>query len=332
MLLAHSSFWYSPPPQHSLVFVSGGLQGSLVWFSATKSSSEQLLNCSFSNHLLLSVIMSTIRKLALYTVGEIILLILIAIPTVVLQFTTPFQSGFFPNDTTIAYPQRPNTVSMVWAAFFGLGAPLLAIFIIEIYISYHDRFPRDSDTNIPVVIIQLYKLLGLVAFSFAAVLLIVQVGKESIGSLRPFFLEACKPSNNIGEAYQPVIICSADNARLIEEARMSFPSGHSSASAWGAAMTAFYLQIRFPKCPIPMLKAFFQISVAVIAYYICLTRIQDNWHRPIDVIVGSLLGVAAAAMIFLIPVAQTVRVKDSENSCSSQRFVVASRILPSASS
>lgn len=81
-----------------------------------------------------------------------------------------------------------------------------------------------------------------------------------------------------------------------------------------------------------MLKAFFQISVAVIAYYICLTRIQDNWHRPIDVIVGSLLGVAAAAMIFLIPVAQTVRVKDSENSCSSQRFVVASRILPSASS
>nr|CDS24719.1 phosphatidate phosphatase [Echinococcus granulosus] len=290
MLLAHSSLWYSPSPQHSLVFISGGLQGSLVWFSATKSASEQLLDCPFSNHLLLSVIMSTIRKLALYTVGEIILLILIAIPTVVLQFTAPFQSGFFPNDTTIAYPQRPNTVSMVWAAFFGLGAPLLA------------------------VIIQLYKLLGLVAFSFAAVLLIVQVGKESIGSLRPFFLEACKPSNNIGEAYQPVIICSADNARLIEEARMSFPSGHSSASAWGAAMTAFYLQIRFPKCPIPMLKAFFQISVAIIAYYICLTRIQDNWHRPTDVIVGSMLGVAAAAMIFLIPVAQTVRVKDSENS------------------
>lgn len=46
-----------------------------------------------------------------------------------------------------------------------------------------------------------------------------------------------------------------------------------------------------------MLKAFFQISVTTIAYYICLTRIQDNWHRPIDVIVGSLLGVASAAMI-----------------------------------
>ncbi|KAL5965041.1 putative phosphatidate phosphatase [Taenia solium] len=243
--------------------------------------------------------MSTVGKLAAFTVGEIILLILIAVPTIVLQFTAPFQSGFFPNDTAIAYPQRPNTVSMVWAAFFGLGAPLLAIFIIEIYNSYRDGFPRDSSTNIPVVIIQLYKLLGLVAFSFAAVLLIVQVGKESIGSLRPFFLEACKPSNNIGKDYQAVIICSADNARTIEEARMSFPSGHSSASAWGAAMTAFYLQIRFPKCPVPMLRAFFQISVTTIAYYICLTRIQDNWHRPIDVIVGSLLGVASAAMILL---------------------------------
>ncbi|KAL5104914.1 Phospholipid phosphatase 3 [Taenia crassiceps] len=249
--------------------------------------------------------MSTIGKLAAYTVGEITLLILIAIPTIVLQFTVPFQNGFFPNDSAIAYPQRPNTVSMLWAAFFGLGAPLLAIFIIEIYNSYHDGFPRDSTTNIPL-------LLGLVAFSFAAVLLVVQVGKESIGSLRPFFLEACKPSNNVGTDYKPVIICSADNARMIEEARMSFPSGHSSTSAWGAAMTAFYLQIRFPKCPAPMLKAFFQISVSTIAYYICLTRIQDNWHRPIDVIVGSLLGVAAAAMIFLIPVAQSVRDKSAQ--------------------
>ncbi|VDM17135.1 unnamed protein product [Hydatigera taeniaeformis] len=241
--------------------------------------------------------MSTVSKVAAYTIGEIILLILIAAPTIILQFTAPFQNGFFPNDSAIAYPQRSNTVSMVWAAFFGLGAPLLAVFIVEIYISYREGFPRDLSTNIPVVIIQLYKLLGLVVFSFAAVLLIVQVGKESIGSLRPFFLEACKPTNNVGKDYQPVILCSADNARLIEEARMSFPSGHSSASAWGAAMTAFYLQIRFPKCPIPMLKAFFQVSVTAIAYYICLTRIQDNWHRPIDVIVGSLLGIASAAMI-----------------------------------
>lgn len=88
---------------------------------------------------------------------------LVAIPTIVLQFTAPFQNGFFPNDTAISYPQRPNTVSMVWAAFFGLGAPLLAVsciritriylqvFIIEIYISYQDGFPRDSSTKMPVV-------------------------------------------------------------------------------------------------------------------------------------------------------------------------------------
>ena len=50
-------------------------------------------------------------------------------------------------------------------------------------------------------------------------MMVVQVGKETVGSLRPFFLEACKPTNNNDTNYQSVIHCSADNAREINEAR-----------------------------------------------------------------------------------------------------------------
>ncbi|VDD82521.1 unnamed protein product [Mesocestoides corti] len=190
--------------------------------------------------------------------------LIVATPLIVLQFTEPHQSGFFPGDESIAYPQRPNTVSMVLAAFFSLAAPCLAV--------------------------------GMSAVSFVAMLLIVQVGKETIGSLRPFFLEACVPVNITSNNYQPKIFCSADNARLIEEARMSFPSGHSACSVWGATITSIYLQLRFPKSSAIMLKAFWQTALFTIAFYICLTRIQDNWHRAADVITGSVLGVLASTM------------------------------------
>ncbi len=68
---------------------------------------------------------------------------------------------------------------------------------------------------------QLYKLVGMAVVSFAALMLIVQIGKETIGSLRPFFLEACKPLNEYAPDYQEVINCTNDNPRLIDEARLA---------------------------------------------------------------------------------------------------------------
>lgn len=55
--------------------------------------------------------------------------------------------------------------------------------------------------------------------SFIALLLVVQIGKETIGSLRPFFLEACQPLINDPNQYQAVIECTGSDARLIDEAR-----------------------------------------------------------------------------------------------------------------
>ena len=82
--------------------------------------------------------LSSVGKAVLYTIGEVVLVliskfepiffnILVTTPLIVLQFSEPFQSGFFPNDTSISYPKRPNTISLVWAGFFGLAAPLLAV-------------------------------------------------------------------------------------------------------------------------------------------------------------------------------------------------------------
>ncbi|VDL38811.1 unnamed protein product [Hymenolepis diminuta] len=255
--------------------------------------------------------MNEIGKVILKICEEVLLLAIISIPLIALQFTEPFQRGFFPGDTTIAYPMKPNTISITLAGFIGLASPLLPMFILEIYLAYRDRFPRHPETNVPLIFFQLYKFIGCVAFSFISLMLIVNVGKETFGSLRPFFLEACVPASNTGMDYQAVINCTSDDARLIEEARVSFPSGHAACVVWGAAMTIFYLQIRFPKCQFVMLKSLYECAIAIFAYYVCLTRIQDNWHRAVDISTGALLGILAAATIFLIPSVQWIR--DSEN-------------------
>lgn len=117
------------------------------------------------------------------------------------------------------------------------------MFILEIFLAAKDRFPRDRATNIPIIFFQLFKYIGCTLFSLVALMLIVNVGKETLGSLRPFFLEACRPSNMNSAQYQPTIECTNDDARLVEEARVSFPSGHSAAMAWGAAMTVVRLTI-----------------------------------------------------------------------------------------
>lgn len=251
--------------------------------------------------------MNETGRCLVYIFAEVLLLAIISIPLIVLQFTEPFQRGFFPGDNTIAYPMKPNTISIALAAFIGLSAPLLPMFILEIFLAYRDNFPRNTDTKVPLIFFQLYKYIGCAAFSFLSLMLIVNVGKETLGSLRPFFLEACLPANNIGSNYQAVINCTSDDARLIEEARVSFPSGHSACIVWGAAMTIFYLQVRFPKSQFTMLKSLYECAIAIIAYYVCLTRIQDNWHRSVDVITGGVLGVLSAAMIFLIPSVQRDR-------------------------
>ncbi|KAM7536278.1 hypothetical protein Aperf_G00000088644 [Anoplocephala perfoliata] len=259
------------------------------------------------------------EKIVIYIFVEVLLFICVSVPLIALQFTEPFQRGFFPRDQSIAYPSKPNTIPIVWAGFFGLAAPLLPIFIIEIYLAYRDKFPRYDDSNVYLIFIQLYKYIGFVAFSFLSTMMIVNVAKETLGSLRPFFLEACRPINSVADTYHAVINCSADNAREIEEARVSFPSGHSACAAWGAAMTIFYLQIRFPKSPLVMLKTFYQCCITLVAFFICLTRIQDNWHRAADVIVGALIGILAAAMVFLTPTVQSSRLRGRESTFTPRR-------------
>ncbi|KAL7058368.1 hypothetical protein AAHC03_016461 [Spirometra sp. Aus1] len=146
----------------------------------------------------------------------------------------------------------------------------------------------------------------MVALSFGILLLILQIGKETIGSLRPNFLETCVPNTTVGSGYITNYFCTNNDPKAVKEVRMSFPSGHSACGAFGAWFTSLYIQRQRIPHSLRMLRALVQVAVFAVGVYICLTRISDYWHRAADVIVGYLLGALSCIAIFYTPAGKSL--------------------------
>ncbi|PIO76888.1 PAP2 family protein [Teladorsagia circumcincta] len=87
--------------------------------------------------------------------------------------------------------------------------------------------------------------------------------------------------------------CTGGNEKLILESQLSFYSGHSAFSFYGAWFTSLYLQARlyrplFSRLLLPVI----QFSLFGGASYVALTRVSDYKHHWSDVLVGALIGSA----------------------------------------
>ncbi|GAA6039896.1 hypothetical protein JCM8097_006788 [Rhodosporidiobolus ruineniae] len=147
---------------------------------------------------------------------------------------------------------------------------------------------------------------------------VVEFIKNRVGRLRPDFFARC--------AWDVLEQRCTGDAWLIKDGRRSFPSGHSSTAWQGLLFLSLYLAgkngafaaLRAPARrltlslppptilthPIPrFLASLFQshllrLAVALaplsVAVWIPLTRLEDNYHHPTDVLAGSLIGAASA--------------------------------------
>lgn len=72
-------------------------------------------------------------------------------------------------------------------------------------------------------------------FGAASSQLVVDIGKYTIGRLRPHFLDVCKPDVNCDDdvnktRYIEDFTCTGVKSYKFTDSRLSFPSGHSSLS------------------------------------------------------------------------------------------------------
>ncbi|CAH1393401.1 unnamed protein product [Nezara viridula] len=88
--------------------------------------------------------------------------------------------------------------------------------------------------------------------------------------------------------------CKGTSPKLLRESRLSFPSGHSSFSAYTMVYLALYLQAKLNWRGSYLLKHFLQFCCVALSWATALSRVSDYKHHWSDVLVGLLIGTTVA--------------------------------------
>ncbi|XP_050520170.1 putative phosphatidate phosphatase [Daktulosphaira vitifoliae] len=214
----------------------------------------------------------------------------------------PYQRGFYCNDESIRYPFRESTVPSSVLYSVGLGLPTLVILTVEYLLQKSEQAQYSLfGKNIPNWVFSAYNNLLWFLFGAACSQLTTDVGKYTIGRLRPHFLDVCglskictEPGNQF--RYIEDISCENSDDHRKKDSRLSFPSGHSSLSFYCMVYLAVYLQSRIKIAKYGMAKSFFQFIVILMAAYCALTRVSNYKHHWSDVLAGTLLGSLIATL------------------------------------
>ncbi|KAI5168348.1 diacylglycerol diphosphate phosphatase / phosphatidate phosphatase [Pancytospora epiphaga] len=112
--------------------------------------------------------------------------------------------------------------------------------------------------------------------------------KKVVGRPRPDFFDRLKVDAD-GKYLR--------NGHTIEEARKSFPSGHTSSAFCAAAFSIYTASLYFRSRIVLFIFTIFAFLLAIGVGY---TRIYDNRHFMSDVFVGAIVGVLCAVITVLI--------------------------------
>ncbi|CAL4060817.1 unnamed protein product, partial [Meganyctiphanes norvegica] len=216
--------------------------------------------------------------------------------------------GFFCDDSSIQFPYKPSTVSSRVLVSICFYAPLLIYSVLEWWRLRSRRKPKYLTIcgrkfhpllrYIPCTLFVYY-------FGYYCNLGLTYLMKLSIGRPRPHFIDVCQPDWSMincstpegHPAYVDPIPCNGTDETAINQARLSFPSGHASISAYAMVYFIMYLQAQFYIRRIRCIKPLLQLICIVVALFISLTRIQDFKHHSTDVMAGLFLGTFVAVLV-----------------------------------
>ena len=133
--------------------------------------------------------------------------------------------------------------------------------------------------------------------------------KVLIGGFRPHFLATCfgggvrnldhPRAGGFGNFYGREV-CTGNSAQ-IDEALMSFPSGHACAAFAGFVFLALYINAKFKVFADYHSRhwrlCFFALPI-LIATLMALSKLIDYWHNWWDILVGAIIGTMFAILVY----------------------------------
>ncbi|KAH0552788.1 putative phosphatidate phosphatase [Cotesia glomerata] len=242
---------------------------------------------------------------------EILCLIILAALLILTNFyIDPHNRGFFCNDQTIMYPRIKKEIISI------LTLGIIALIILSLIIIgeiFHARKTRSSQQlltfKVPNWITLIYHKAGTYLIGAITTVLIGDVIKLTIGRLRPHFWDVCVPNidcnlaTNLNRYFGPGEFACTSNftENDFKNARLSFPSSHSSVVTYCGVYFICYLQLRITSRNLKMLKYFLQFIIVSVIWFVSMTRISDYFHHWSDVTVGMMIGLVNALItVFLI--------------------------------
>lgn len=211
----------------------------------------------------------------------------------------------------INYPDLPDTIPFWAVGVYCVLGPLFIIILVELKNAKYCREDDDRSTGRKTkdFLICLFHAISLFALGMAVTLLLTEIGKRWVGRLRPCFLSICNPDFSTITCQTPNGIyntistggsfCRTD-AKTVKDARLSWPSGHSSFSFYCMLFLILYLEARLRLLKLRYFKTLIQMTAAITAFLTAISRISDYKHRYSDVVSGSVLGIIVALFTTLV--------------------------------
>ncbi|XP_071009422.1 phospholipid phosphatase 1-like isoform X1 [Oncorhynchus clarkii lewisi] len=211
----------------------------------------------------------------------------------------PYQRGFFCNDDSISYPFHQSTVTSIVLYTAGFALPICCMVFGECLSVYLKRIKSKSSFS-NMYVASVYKAIGTFVFGAAMSQSLTDIAKYSIGRLRPHFLNVCKPDwkliNCTAGAYIEDFTCTGVT-HMVNEARLSFYSGHSSFSMYCMLFLALYIQARLQAEWARLLRPTLQFFLIAASVYTGLSRVSDYKHHWSDVLAGLIQGALVAILV-----------------------------------
>ncbi|KAM9516830.1 phospholipid phosphatase 1-like isoform 2-T3 [Salvelinus alpinus] len=231
---------------------------------------------------------------------DIACLIIAGLPFAILTpLHNPFKRGFFCNDDSIKYPLKEDTISYQLLGGVMIPVTVLTMVFGECLSVYLKRIKSKSSFS-NMYVASVYKAIGTFVFGAAMSQSLTDIAKYSIGRLRPHFLDVCKPDwkliNCTAGAYIEDFTCTGDT-HMVNEARLSFYSGHSSFSMYCMLFLALYIQARLQAEWARLLRPTLQFFLIAASVYTGLSRVSDYKHHWSDVLAGLIQGALVAILV-----------------------------------
>ncbi|CAF0765767.1 unnamed protein product [Adineta steineri] len=234
----------------------------------------------------------------------------------------PVKRAFLCSDLSLYHPPPEKKVFPTWLLFVcAIGIPLVVITLSEGVRWYYLIRKKAAKVvykiqmgskviDIPEWLGNLYIVVGVFIFANCCNSFLTNVGKVTVGRLRPHFIPSCF------EKYSYKDFCQYPNEWIVNytcigesvdfvkdkdgahDIRQSFPSGHSSSAFCGLIFLALYIHKVWNYRNIGLFPYVMEMLCFALAAYIGITRITDNRHHATDVLSGAILGTVVAIIAF----------------------------------